>query len=277
MKIKHNKKRNTAFVYEALVRETTVAVLKRDTRRQTTALNLIERHFAPNTPLKKDLECYQSLMNDRGLGSNISQRILKETHDQRQLLSSDDLFKSQSKLIKDINTELSPNVFTNFVPNYKHLATIAQMFSSKNSPRSQVMLENKVLEYMTDTTPGPSKGPPVDKVLYHTFVEKFNTKYAQELLPEQKELLTYYISSFSDNAVELKMFLNEELHRLKSTLHKAATTQEMSSDSEMTQKAQQIIEKLDAYANDAVNEGLLLTVLKTQKLVKEISKDVHNS
>jgi len=277
MKIKHNKKRNTAFVYEALVREATVAVLKGDSKRQTTALNLIERHFAPSTPLKKDLECYQSLMKDHGLTSDISQRILKETHDQRRMLSSDDLFKSQSKLIKDLNTELSPNVFTNFVPNYKHLATIAQMFSSKNSPRSQVMLENKVLEYMTDDAPEIPKGIPVDKVLYRTFVEKFNTKYAQELLPEQKELLTYYISSFSDNAVELKMFLNEELHRLKSTLQKASTTQEINSDNEMTQKTQQIIEKLDAYANDDVNEGLLLTVLKTQKLVKEISQDANNS
>ena len=30
MKIKHNKKRNTAFVFEALVKEATAAVLKGD-------------------------------------------------------------------------------------------------------------------------------------------------------------------------------------------------------------------------------------------------------
>ena len=30
MKVKHNKKRNTAFVYEALIREGTNAILKKD-------------------------------------------------------------------------------------------------------------------------------------------------------------------------------------------------------------------------------------------------------
>ena len=38
-----------------------------------------------------------------------------------------------------------------------------------------------------------------------------NDEYMEnELLNEQKELLTYYIASFADNALELKIFLNEE-------------------------------------------------------------------
>ena len=34
MKTKHNKKRNTAFVYEALIREATVAILKEDLKKR---------------------------------------------------------------------------------------------------------------------------------------------------------------------------------------------------------------------------------------------------
>ena len=34
MKNKHNKKRNTAFVFEALAREATVAIIKGDTERK---------------------------------------------------------------------------------------------------------------------------------------------------------------------------------------------------------------------------------------------------
>ena len=37
MKIKHNKKRNTAFVYEILIKEATVAILKKDTKRRNKA------------------------------------------------------------------------------------------------------------------------------------------------------------------------------------------------------------------------------------------------
>ena len=45
MKIRHNKKRNTAFVYEALVREATVAVLKEDVERRDKTISIIKRHF----------------------------------------------------------------------------------------------------------------------------------------------------------------------------------------------------------------------------------------
>ena len=44
-RLKHNKKRNTAFVYEALVREATVAILKEDNERKEKAVSIIKKHF----------------------------------------------------------------------------------------------------------------------------------------------------------------------------------------------------------------------------------------
>ena len=110
-----------------------------------------------------------------------------------------------------------------------------------------------------------------------TFVEKFNDKYGDDLLQEQKELLTHYISSFADNALELKIFLNEEIGRLKECLNKAKDVDEIKSDPEMSTKTHRVIERLDKFATVAVNEELLLTVLKTQSLVKEIYSDGNNS
>ena len=49
------------------------------------------------------------------------------------------------RMINDINKELEPSVFGNFVPNYKTLASISQIFSDKVSPRDQVLLENEIL------------------------------------------------------------------------------------------------------------------------------------
>ena len=43
MKIRHNKKRNTAFVYEILVKEATVAILKKDTKRRNNVINIIKK------------------------------------------------------------------------------------------------------------------------------------------------------------------------------------------------------------------------------------------
>ena len=42
MKIKHNKKRNTAFVYEALVREGTSAILQKDDERRNKIVLIIK-------------------------------------------------------------------------------------------------------------------------------------------------------------------------------------------------------------------------------------------
>ena len=45
MRPKHNKKRNTAFVYESLVKEATVAILKNDYERRDKVVNIIKKHF----------------------------------------------------------------------------------------------------------------------------------------------------------------------------------------------------------------------------------------
>ena len=45
MKTRHNKKRNTAFIYESLIVEATVSVLKKDTERQDKAVNIIKKYF----------------------------------------------------------------------------------------------------------------------------------------------------------------------------------------------------------------------------------------
>ena len=117
---------------------------------------------------------------------------------------------------------------------------------------------------------------PIDNVLYKTFVEKFNSKYNSGLLDEQKELLSYYISSFLDNALQLKMFLNEEVSRLKVKLEEAKNVDEIKSDKEMLNKTNQVIERLNSYSKETISEEVLMTVMRTQALVKEIYNDGSN-
>ena len=69
------------------------------------------------------------------------------------------------------------------------------------------------------------------------------------------------------------MFINEEIPRLKEMLQKAKNTDEIQSDADMLEKTNSVIEKLNSYFNKPVNEELLLTILKTQELVKEIYTD----
>jgi ABC-type phosphate transport system auxiliary subunit len=168
-------------------------------------------------------------------------------------------------------------VFNNFVPNYKSLATIMQIFSDKISPKNQVILENEIIEKMVVKLESDENGGQIDGIVYRTFAKKFNEKYENDLLKEQKELLTYYISSFADNALELKMFLNNEIPRLKEQLEKAKKLDEIKEDAEMFNKTQSVIERLNSFAKEDVNENVLLTIMKTQELVKEIYLNADNN
>jgi hypothetical protein len=276
MRIKHNKKRNTAFVYEALVREATVAILKNDHGRKNKAVSIIKKHFHGDSLLRRDLDCYRSLYENQNFSKNMSEKIFKEVRIQHSMIDPHGLFKQQTELIHDINKKLSSDVFNNFVVNYKALATIDQIFSSKTSPKNRVILENEIIIGMSKNISQKELGVNVDNILFKTFVEKFNTKYEGELLEEQKDLLVRYISSFSDNALELKCFLNEEIGRLKAQLSKAAIEEEIKTDVDMLAKTNKLIERLEDFAKKDISEEVLFTVLKTQALVKEIYSDGNN-
>ena len=55
-------------------------------------------------------------------------------------------------------------------------------------------------------------------IVYNTFIKKYNDKYSESLLEEQKELINKYLTSYADNKLELKIYLNEEVGRIKSKI-----------------------------------------------------------
>jgi len=277
MKTKHNKKRNTAFVYEALIKEATVAILKNETEKHTKVVQLIKKYFNGDSILRKDLDCYRSLYENQNLDPDTCGRIIAESKFRRKMIAPDQLFKKQSEIISDINKEVDTEVFNNFVPNYRNLATIAQIFSGRLSPKRQVMLESQLVNSMCTSLSSDNQSEAVtDDSTFKVFLNKFNNKYEDALLKEQKELLGFYISSFSDNALELKVFLNEEVGRLKSEIQKAIKENSNIKNSEMTVKAERILSKLENFRLSEVEDETLITIMKTQKLVKELGKDVDN-
>jgi len=276
MRIKHNKKRNTAFVYEALIVEATISILKKKTERHNKVLNIIKKHFKSDSALKKDLECYRALYKEQNLQPETSKRIIREARLQRALINSDSLFEEQTALIHDINKNLGTSIFNNFVPNYKSLATIAQIFSTKTSPKNQIILENTIVEEMR-LHKIAKDSEEIDNITYIKFVEKFNEKYDSQLLSEQKELLMHYVSSFADNALSLKIFLNEEINRLKEQLSLSLSVDEIKDDQDMLNKTKEVINKLHEYSKQPLDEDMLFTIMKTQLLVKEIYTDGDNS
>ena len=273
MKTKHNKKRNTAFVFEALIREATVAIIKENHKVKDKAVQIIKKHFVPGSLLYKDLQNYRSLYENQNLSKELAEKIVKEAKLAHRVMDPHGLFLSQSDLIADVNKELTPEVFNNFVPNYKTLASIAQMFSDKSSPKHAVILENNIIANMTLAEDKQETLEPIDNLVLKSFVDKFNKKYQNGLLENQKQLLNYYITSFADNGVELKMFLNSEITQLQEALTDSLNSEVIREDEELKQKTNQVLEKLSSFHSKGIDEKAVLTILKTQQLVEEIKSD----
>jgi len=271
MKIKHNKKRNVAFVYEALVKEITVAVIKNDTAAKDKAVSVMTKHFSGDSILKKQLDCYRSLYETKIPNKNMCEKIVQEARAFHRLLDPQELFNKQTELIDDVNKEVTSDVFNNFVPNYKTLATIYQLFSAKNTPKSTIIMESQLVQHLSGVDGDIEKMKPVDSLVLTSFIDKFNDKYSDKLTTEQNKLLNLYIMSFSDNSLSLKSFLNEEISRLKKVVEESIEIEEFTADEEMKEKASRIIEKLNSFKASQPSESVISTVLKTQALAEELT------
>jgi len=277
-KTHHNKKRNTAFLYEVLVRELTAAVVSKDERRKQLLASVIKEGFQKNSALWADLKCYKALMPAEiaGLEKSQADRYLQDVKSRRRRIDTATLFKEQSRLIKKVNHTLSPNTFSSFVPNYKSLATIYQVFSDKVSLKKKVMLESQLLEEARIINEVAVNTPTTDTLVVNSFIEKYNNRY-KALLPEQKNLLSKYISSFTDDGTELKVALNDEITRLREEVEGSLKLEEIESDEEMTTNTRKVLAVIDSFRGKDLNEELFTKILKLQELVNEYKSDADNN
>lgn len=270
MRLKHNKKRNTAFVYEALVRELTKSIVKNNKAKVNKIVPIMKTFFNNDSVLRRELDLYRSLYETRGMDKKTAERVLFESRIQYDTFDKREIFKTQSDLINQINKSVSPSVFRNFVPNYKNIASVHSIFNADITAKDRVLLENRMVSEMTASATTQEDLPEIDNLVYETFVRKFNEKYSEFLLSEQRELLNKYISSFVDGGLEFRVYLNEEISRLKAALNEAAKVEEVKSDSTLLENSQKIGDLLNSFSEIEINDEMIEDVLKIQKLTAEI-------
>ena len=272
MKLRHNKKRNTAFLYESLIRELTKAVVRKNEPLKEKIVKMIKENFSGDSEMAKELRLYKTLEDTVGLDLYTAERLVSESRVQHLKLDHTDIFNNQTSLINQVNKEISSEVFSNFVPNYRSLATISQIFNDSISVKQKVLLERKIVGTLVSKRNVVDKSknmPRVDKLVFKTFVEKFNSKYDGNLLKEQKELLSNFLTSFSDNGLQLKSFINEEVGRLKSEVNVLMELEDVKKDTEICAKTSKVLDILESYRTRKIDDGMIKEILKIQSLVQE--------
>jgi hypothetical protein len=268
---KHNKKRNTAFLFEALVKELTKASISKDVEKRKAISSILKKHFKKGTTLNKELDLYRSVNEAKGLDRITAERLLSEAKSSYNRLPQEDIFSAQTKLVDDINKEVGDSTYTNFVPSYKNLATLFQVFGDNVSLRDRVLLENHIIRSMLNSSEQVLQMQHINNLTYKSFTKRFNESYSEELHEEQKDLLSKYILSFVDNGLELKMFLNEEINRLKGRVEESKLSEDIKTDDDMINAADKVVAMLNSFSGERVNESQIRKILKIQELVREVN------
>ena len=279
-KTKHNKKRNTAFLYEVIIREITNAVLQKNEEQKKFLVKVCKSFFSSGKVLKKELDLYRAVHESHEVSSDIAQRILNEAKFQYESLDKKAIFNEQTKLINILNKISNGTMFNTFVSDYKNLATISQIFNNSVAVKEKVLLETAIINKMTSSPEDAEKDKlaTLDSLTYKLFVKKFNEQYSNALFAEQKELLTKYAMSFADGGTEFKLYLNEEIERIKTSLKTSLQEKQFAEDRFLKDKTNIVLERVENYKQKSIDNSLIEEVMKIQSLIKEIeSKEETNN
>ena len=272
--MKHNKKRNTGFIYETLVRELTKSILDKNSERKLKVTTILKEFFSKGQILAEELQLYTVLLDTHNIERPIAEKILDESKKAHERLDETAIFDAQSRIISAINKGLGSEVWSNFVPNFKALASVDAIFSPKTTVKQKVLFEQSAVERMidADVLAESKEMQPLDALSYQTFIKKFNNKCGT-LLQEQQDLLNRYITSFADDGFELRVYLNNELARLKQRLAESA---EKSTEQLISQKVDGVVDYLESLRKREFVDKDLNKILKAQELIREFEINDQN-
>jgi hypothetical protein len=276
MKVKHNKKRNTAFLYETLVRELTKSVVSNNNARSKIVKTILKEHFRSGKVLFSELGCFTALTDKSNLDRYTAEKMIFRAKNEYDNLNQQEIFKEQSAVIKKVNTELGKEVFNNFVPDYKSYATLAQIFGTKMPVKSRVIMEQKIVETLTSPEEEKEEMQPVDSLVVKSFTERFNKEYT-ELLPEQKELLNRFIVSFNESEADFKLYAGKELKRIQEGVQASLELPDVREDEEMVENTKKVLDQISKFNVANLDEQQILKILKLQKLAREYETDANNN
>ena len=271
VKMKHNKKRNTAFLFEALVKELTKAVVYGKKQEQRVISSVIKEHFNKNSILEKELKLYKQLCETKEFPKEYAEKLVNRIKDDYEKLDEQEIFNEQSKLIAKINKTVGVQVYDNFVPNYKTLATVSQIFNRSIPQTQKIILEQEMVETLTSKLIVEKKElQPIDKITFKVAIDKFNKEYGQKILPEQKELLSRFIN-FSDDDIELKIYLSEELSRIKEEIVKIKSNDIIKESRDLGDQIEQLRLMVEELKFDRVSAEVVEKVLKIYEFLNEVN------
>ena len=279
-KVKHSKYKNTGLIFEFLVRQVTVDVLKGD--KKSIALEIIKKRFNESSELGKELSLYNILINEKYKSDKKADYLISEVMNKRKKLNNSNLRREKYNLISYIKENFNVGeFFASKVYNYKTYASIYKLFehSGKISPDEKTESYFNILEHITTDDKNIKLSETVSKsalpkdedlriLTYRTLLEKFNKKYSG-LNSNQSGLLKAYINNVS-NANSLKEYVSRKLPNLKKELKKYSGAK---MDKVVKIKLKESINSIEKFClpkGKIVKDSSVVQMMRYYELLKEL-------
>jgi len=278
MKIKNSKYKNTAILFELLIRQVTNDTISGN---DSPAVNIIKKYFS-KTELAKEHKLYQSLINNKNLSEIKANSVIDNIILLSKRLNRSTIRREKYNLIKEIKENYNLDLFCkNKINNYPQYAAAYILIESNNSVdfiNPDILIENKntLLEHICskDIKKGEdiyeeySKLDSDTRILaYRSLLEKFNDKY-QNLNNNQKTILKEYINNIG-NVSNLREFVNSNYKNLKSELLKLSKKVDDKTSSIKLTEVIHLLKPLEKTEN--VKDENVVSLLQYYQLVEELS------
>jgi hypothetical protein len=287
MKVKHSKFKNTAILFELLVKQITQEVLSNSTK--NISEKIIKEFFSSNKELAKELKLYNQIVKEKYSSIDDAKLFLEEVSKERTKLDENKLNKEKYNLIKTIKESYDLDKFlSSNLQNYKLLASVYKVFEAKTMGRKVEIRDfidsnNTILEHIThkkisskqaDNLYESFKQQSEDLRLltYKLLIENFNKKYSN-LDDSQKGLLREFINNVTNTSTFPK-FIEEETKKVLANLVKESKG--------ITDKVTKIkiSEMIKLYKSDKFlkenQEKQVSVLMLTYELLKEV-KNVNST
>ena len=277
--LKHSKYKNTAILFEMLVRKLTSETLTSD---KTVTVEIIKKYFGKNTALSKELQLYNSLIKESLKSEAQALDFIRTCKNAHSKLNKSLLRRQRYNLVKEISQNFDFQKVSKIrISNYKELASIYKLFEYDEADNPKDLLECKtsiVSHLLGETKQSLKLSPLLEKykgykkdvriLTYKLLVDKFNSKYSG-LDENQKKVLNKYITHVNDSE-SVKQYFEKIIPGIKSQLKEQVSL--------ITDKATKIkVDKLSEMLCNVetiktIKESHVLTILRYYDLIKELKQ-----
>ena len=276
-KLKHSKYKNTAILFEMLVRKLTSETLSSN---KTVTADLIKKYFGKNTELSKELYLYNTLLKEQFKSEAQGLDYIRTVKLSYAKLNQSALKRQRYNLVKEISEKfIFANMSKMHITNYKVLASVYMLFEYDETDNLKQLLEckNVILQnnlitsrikVIKDPLMEQYEAQPKDIRLltYKLLVDKFNDKYAG-LDNSQKQLLNKYIVNVNDTEA-LKEYIQTVIPKIKTQLSEHV---KHITDKVTKIKVEKLSEMLCTVENmKTIKESHVLSLLRYFDLIREL-------